>query len=109
MSDLENPTDIVEDILVTQEWGYQRMPKYEIAAEVEARWGIYRLQFFWQEEYEIFHLTCFMDFRIDENDSHEFYKLLAFLNERVLMGHFDRQCEGLPLPFYKCFNFRCQI
>ncbi len=100
MSEFNNPIDGVEDLLMTQEWGYQRLSAHEIAAEVEARWGIYRLQFFWQEEYEIFHLTCFMDLRVPEKDSTQFYILLALLNERVLMGHFEMFSEE-QIPAYR--------
>lgn len=93
----QNPTEIVEEILLNQEWTYQRISPFEVAAEVEARWGIYRLQFYWQEEYDIFHLTCFMDLRVTEKEAHEFYKLLALLNERVLMGHFELfSNDGIP-------------
>lgn len=95
--DPQNPTEIVEEILLNQEWTYQRMSPFEVAAEVEARWGIYRLQFYWQEEYDIFHLTCFMDLRVTEKEAPELYKLLALLNERVLMGHFELfSNEGIP-------------
>lgn len=93
----QNPTEIVEEILLNQEWTYQRLSPCEIAAEVEARWGIYRLQFYWQEEYDIFHLTCFMDLRVTGKEANEFYKLLALLNERVLMGHFELfSTDGIP-------------
>lgn len=97
MSDFQNPTDIVEDIILSQEWTHQRISPVELAAEVEARWGLYRLQFYWQEEFDIFHLTCFMDLRVEEKEGAEFYKLLALLNERVLMGHFELfSNEGIP-------------
>ena len=97
MSDFQNPTEIVEDIILNQEWTHQRLSAVELAAEVEARWGLYRLQFYWQEEFDIFHLTCFMDLRVDEKEGSEFYKLLALLNERVLMGHFELfSNEGIP-------------
>lgn len=100
MTDLNNPTDIVEDLLITQEWGYQRLSDTEIAAEVEARWGIYRMQFFWQHDYDIFHLTCFLDTRVSHEHETEFYKLLALLNERVLMGHFELFSDDLT-PAYR--------
>ncbi len=97
MTDFQNPTELVEDIILNQEWSYQRISPLELAAEVDARWGIYRLQFYWQEEFDIFHLTCFMDLRVEEKDGAEFYKLLALLNERVLMGHFELfSNEGIP-------------
>lgn len=97
MVELQNPTELVEDIILNQEWSYQRISPLELAAEVEARWGIYRLQFYWQEEFDIFHLTCFMDLRVVEKEGAEFYKLLALLNERVLMGHFELfSNEGIP-------------
>ena len=95
--DLQNPTEVVEEILLNQEWTYQRISPFEVAAEVEARWGVHRLQFYWQDEYDIFHLTCFMDLRVTEKEAPEFYKLLALLNERVLMGHFELfSNEGIP-------------
>lgn len=89
MNPHQNPTDIIENLILDQEWSYQRISAVEIAAEVEARWGIYRLQFYWQEEFDIFHVSCLMDMRVEEQDSAQFYELLALLNERVLMGHFE--------------------
>lgn len=97
MTGFQNPTQIIEDIILNQEWTYQRISPDELIADVEARWGSYRLQFYWQEEYDIFHLTCLMDLRVLEKENTEFCKLLALLNERILMGHFEFfSSEGIP-------------
>jgi hypothetical protein len=95
--EFNNPTDYIEDFLIAQEWPYQRMSSDEIAAEIEGRWGIYRLQFIWQDAYNIFHITVLMDLRINMAEPQEFYHLLVLLNERILLGHFEYFTdEGIP-------------
>lgn len=94
---LLNPLEIVEDVILSQDWAYQRLSPYEILAEIEGRWGEYRLQFFWQDEVNILHFTCLMDLPVNMNHAREMYELLALINERLLLGHFEVfPEEGVP-------------
>lgn len=97
MTEFNNPTDYIEDFLISQECAFQRASENEIVAEIEGRWGIYRLQFIWQEAFSIFHISVLMDLRININEPEEFYHLLMLLNERILLGHFEYfASEGIP-------------
>lgn len=101
MSDFRNnPTELIEDFILTQDWAYQRMSPYELAAEVDGRWGIYRLQFYWQAEESIFHLSCFLDIKIPDKSLPQVYELLSLVNERLLVGHFELFSDE-RLPAYR--------
>ena len=89
MGKFHNPTEVVEDFILSQDWAYQRLSAHEVAAEVDGHWGLFRLQFYWQEEYNVFHLTCLLDLRVHAREIKELYHLLSLLNERLVVGHFE--------------------
>lgn len=94
---LFNPLELVEDIILDQEWPYQRLSPYEVMSEVDGRWGSYRLVFLWQAEINILHVTCVIDIPLNFTYIDEVYELLAIINERMVLGHFEIYAEeGLP-------------
>ena len=84
-----NPLEPIEDFLQEQDWPYHRAGANDLIAEVEGRWGSYRLQFVWQEEDFVLHTICYLDLKIDPKTMKELYELLSLLNERMVLGHFD--------------------
>ena len=94
---MKNPTEFLEDFILNQEWAYQRLSDCEIATEVEAAWGDYTLQFFWQADLNILHINCTFGLQCDVEIKNEMYKLLALLNERTLLGHFELSDQCVPI------------
>jgi hypothetical protein len=92
-----NPLELVEDVILDQNWPCQRLNFYEILSEVEGRWGGYRILFLWQEEINVLHFACLLDVPLDSRNLQETYELLTLINERLAIGHFEiYQEEGLP-------------
>jgi hypothetical protein len=95
---LVNPLDLIEQIVLAHDWPFDRTSEREIAAEVAGRWCDYRLYFSWREDVQALHFTCAFDVRVPQEKSKEVHSLLAMINEKLWLGHFDLWTEeGLPL------------
>ena len=84
-----NPIEILEELLSNQELPFHRMSPLELVTEVDGRWGSYRLQYYWQEEIAVLHFSVIFDLNMEEVDRDEIHELLALLNERMILGHFE--------------------
>ncbi len=94
---MKNPTEFLEDFILNQDWVYQRLSSCEIATEVDAAWGIYTLQFFWQSDLNLLHISCAFGLQCGGETKAEMYKLLSMLNERTLLGHFELSDGKIPI------------
>ena len=45
-----NPIDLVEEIVIANDWAHDRASEEELIVEISGRWCDYRLYFLWQEE-----------------------------------------------------------
>jgi hypothetical protein len=69
-----NPIDLVEEIVQANEWAHDRASDEEMVVEIAGRWCSYQLLFVWQREINALHFV---------------FELLAVVNERLWLGHFD--------------------
>jgi hypothetical protein len=93
-----NPLELIEQIVEQHEWPFDRTSDREIAVEVAGRWCDYRLFFSWREDVHALHFTCAFDVRIPKNRQSDVHTLLALINEKLWLGHFDLWSEeGLPM------------
>ncbi len=83
-----------------QEWPYQRVAAEEIVVEVPGRWCDYRVHFFWQEDLNILHVSSFFDMRVQAKEFKEVYELMALINEKLALGHFEISEEDV-IPSYR--------
>ena len=84
-----NPIDLVEEIVVANDWAHDRASEEEMIVEISGRWCDYRLYFLWQEELSALHFSCGFDMKVPKRRRGPFYELLALANERLWLGHFD--------------------
>ncbi len=84
-----NPIDLIEEIVVANEWAHDRASEEEMIVEISGRWCDYRLYFLWQEELGALHFSCGFDMKVPKRRRGPFYELLALVNERLWLGHFD--------------------
>ncbi len=84
-----NPLDVVEQMVLANGWTFDRSGDDEIAVEVTAPGCVYRLWFAWCGERESLHFSCAFDLRVPDNRRATLFELLALINERMWMGHFD--------------------
>ncbi len=97
--DTQNPLDLVERVVTANEWPFSRPSEAELGVEVGGTWCEYRLWFLWRHELGSMNLSCAFDIRIPEARRGAVYPLLAMINERLWLGHFDLWAEDGLLMF----------
>ena len=94
----DNPLELLIEIVGANDWTYKRSGSDELAVEINGRWCNYRLFFIWQAEIGALHFSCVFETRIDEESYKPVYALLAAINEKLWLGHFDLSSEdGMPM------------
>ena len=84
-----NPIDLVEEIVQANEWAHDRASDEEMAVEIAGRWCDYHLLFVWQREICALHFTCGFEMKVPKARRGAVFELLAVVNERMWLGHFD--------------------
>ena len=84
-----HPLDAIEQIAEANGWACERQGDDEIITEVSASACTYRLWFAWRTDCEAVHFTCAFDLKVAESRRAAIYPLLAMINERLWLGHFD--------------------
>ncbi len=84
----DNPVDTVEQLAQLNDWPFERSDD-EIALSVEGRWCDYRLSVTWMDDREALHLACAFDLKVPARRKIDVVRLLALVNERMWIGHFD--------------------
>ena len=93
-----NPLEMIESVVSANDWPFDRTSDREIAVEVAGRWCDYRMFFSWRDDVEALHFTCAYDVRIPNERHPDIHGLLALINEKMWLGHFDLWTEeGLPM------------
>jgi hypothetical protein len=89
-----NPIDLVEEIVQANEWAHDRASDEEMVVEIAGRWCDYRLLFVWQREINALLFTCAFEMKAPKARRNAVLELLAAVNERLWLGHFDLAPEG---------------
>ena len=84
-----NPVDVIELVAATRDWSFERPCDDEIAVSVRGLWTDYSVSFSWMETVEALHLGCAFSMKVPQRREAEVLKLLAKINENLLVGHFD--------------------
>jgi len=93
-----HPLDLVERVVTENEWSFERSHVDEMAVEMPGQWSAYYLYFSWRPDVRMMQLTCAFDIRVPQNKRSLLHGLLAAVNERMCLGHFDLWSEeGLPM------------
>ena len=92
-----NPIDVIEDVIHQKKWTFSRADDYELVAEIASKWCQYRLYFTWSEEIKAISFTVTFDLKFPNNRINDAHKLLALINEKLWIGHFDiTSRSGIP-------------
>jgi hypothetical protein len=94
-----NPIDLVEEIVVANDWTHDRASDDELIVEIAGRWCDYRLYFLWQEELSALHFSCGFDMKVMPGRRAAVYELLALANDKLWLGHFDLSAEDSSPAF----------
>jgi len=88
-----NPLDVLEDIVSANEWLFDRSNDDELIVELAGRWCHYRMFFVWQREIGALQFSCQFDMKVPEAKRSDVHELLAMLNNRLLLWHFDLETQ----------------
>lgn len=100
-AEADHPIDLVERVVTVNDWTFERVGDDELAVEVAGRWCDYRMFFAWHQEAAAIHFTLAFDMRVPALRRAAVSSLLALVNEKLWLGHFDLWSEdGLPLFRY---------
>lgn len=94
-----NPLDLAEQLVMNRDWLFDRPVDEELVAEVQGIWCNYRIWFAWQEDLGALIFSCAYDTKIPEKSRTRVYPLLAAVNERMWLGHFDLGSEDGMVMF----------
>ncbi len=97
---ISNPIDWVEDVVHDREWAFDRTSETELIVEIQGRFCTYRMFFVWDTETGAFYFTVLLDARIADHHKSRIYELLAMVNEKLWIGHFD-YCSDEAMPMYR--------
>jgi hypothetical protein len=95
-----NPIDLVEEIVHANAWAHDRASDEEMVVEISGRWCEYRLLFVWQREVHALHFSCGFEMKVPKPRRVAVFELLAVVNERLWLGHFDLASDGQS-PCYR--------
>ncbi|HSK41098.1 MAG TPA: YbjN domain-containing protein [Arenibaculum sp.] len=95
-----NPLDVVEEIVVANEWPFDRSSDDEMIVEISGRWCDYRLYFVWQPDVSAMQFSCQFDMRVPSGRRVAVSELLAEINGRMWLGHFD-VCSDENTPMFR--------
>ena len=93
-----NPIDLVEQVAGAHDWLFERRSDEEMAVEITGQWCDYRLYFSWIGDLQALHFACAFEMRVPAYKRTDITDLLARINEKLAVGHFDLWAEeGLPV------------
>ncbi|MEB3701673.1 YbjN domain-containing protein [Candidatus Bealeia paramacronuclearis] len=100
-----HPLNLIEDALSAREWEFERMAEESLMCELDGRWCAYRLYFIWREDQECLVTSCVIEAKIPDTYREAVEELIATVNPRVWMGHFE-----IPLDEdYPCFRYNLTL
>jgi len=92
-----NPIDIVEEVIHGKKWSFSRSDDHELVADIASKWCQYRLYFTWSEQIKAISFTVTFDIRFPQSKYRSAHELLALINEKLWIGHFDiTKKNGIP-------------
>ncbi len=92
-----HPLDLVEKTIALRDWALERAARDELLAEVTGRWCDYHIMFHWTDDLGALQIACAFDMRTPKERRARVHELLALINDRLGIGHFDvGLLDGLP-------------
>jgi hypothetical protein len=94
-----NPLDVIEELVIANDWPFQRSEEGQLETEIAGRWRNYRVVFVWEEDSSALHVCCGIDVRVAACHRGVVSELLAQVNGKLWLGHFDLSGEDNAVIF----------
>jgi hypothetical protein len=89
-----DPLDVVEHVLAAENLPFDRTEDGDLAFSLAGDWKDYELWFAWRPEGECLQLCLSIDLVVPKDQRLAAHELLATLNPRVWLGHFEVWEDG---------------
>ena len=87
--DISNPLDSLEDIIISNDWTFDRMDEDQLTVHVAGKYGHYKMLFKWQDQYHALQFCCMPDLAISPNKLDDAAHTINRINSNLWLGHFD--------------------
>ena len=84
-----NPLDLIEDVVVSNDWSYNRTDSDTLNVEVEGEWCDYQLTLAWSQDCNLLQYTWTYNVNIPSKKYASIYSLLNKINLNLSAGHFE--------------------
>jgi hypothetical protein len=89
-----DPLDVVEHVLTAENLPFDRTEDGDLAFSLAGDWKDYELWFAWRPEGDTLQLCLSMDQRVPRERRAAAHELIAAVNPRVWLGHFELWEDG---------------
>ena len=94
-----NPVDAIEEAAQGHDWAFERGGLDEIAIRLDGAWTGYDVAFAWLEDHEALHVSCCFEQVVPAQRLDEALRLVATINERLVMGHLELWSKESTVTF----------
>lgn len=84
-----DPIDLIEEMAQASDLEAQRVDADEVHVCLTGSWRDISMWFAWREEAQVLQIGAPLELKVPAERSVEVHKLLALVNERLWIGHFD--------------------
>ena len=84
-----NPIDMIEELVLANDWAFDRASESEMVVEIAGCWCRYHLCFVWNVALQAVFFSCHLDIKTTPASQPSVAELLAKVNERLWLGHFE--------------------
>ncbi|MCR5877355.1 YbjN domain-containing protein [Phenylobacterium sp. J367] len=89
-----DPLDVVEHVLTAENLPFDRTEDGDLAFALAGDWKDYELWFAWRPEADCLQLCLSMDLTVEKEMRPQAQELIAAINPRVWLGHFELWEDG---------------
>ncbi|WP_306253817.1 YbjN domain-containing protein [Parvularcula sp. IMCC14364] len=87
--ELNDPLDVIETVAAQSSMNVERVDATELHVNVDGMWRDIAVWFAWREDMRVLQMGAPLELKVPAVKTSEVCKLLAKVNERVWLGHFD--------------------
>lgn len=95
-----NPLDSVHELALLCDWECRKIETNRIAIDLEGRWCDFSMVFAWDDDTSCLQFACQYDVKIPASRIDRTHRLLALINSRLWIGHFEI-CETRNCPIFR--------
>ena len=88
-----NPLDLIEDVVVSNDWSYNRTDNDTLYVEVGGEWCDYQLTLAWSQDCHLLQYTWTYNIKVPNNKHLSIYSLINKINLNLSAGHFELWAE----------------